>query len=90
MKFAALPKAIKTGNVIIGAHQTLKSMKNGTAKIVVYSADYPLKTELENIAQISGIELVPFDGTATGLGDICKMDYPISVLAVIDSGEADI
>jgi len=90
MKFTALPKAIKTGTVVIGAKQVLSSVKNNTAKIIVYSTGCTCRGELDSLTQIHNIELVPFEGNAQALGEMCKKDYTISVLAILDKGEAEL
>lgn len=79
-------KAIETGNVKLGVDQSRKAIKAGTAKLLVISSNCPD----EYLRNQSQARMLVFDGTNVDLGSACGKPFPVSALAVLDSGDSEI
>jgi large subunit ribosomal protein L30e len=86
---ASLRRAIKTGNVILGQHNTQKSIKEGKAQIVVVAQNCPEKFRTQLISNQT-LFVHTFEGTSVALGKACGKPFMVSTLAVVDPGESDI
>ncbi|OFV67624.1 MAG: 50S ribosomal protein L30 [Candidatus Syntrophoarchaeum caldarius] len=80
----ALKIAMRTGKVVLGTKQTLKSIRNGRAKVVVVSANCPDSVR----DKIEGVPIQEYKGLNTELGPACGKPFPVSVLAVIEPGDS--
>jgi len=81
---------IKTGKVIIGTKEVIKSIKG--SKLIVYSS-YLSKdriSEIVNTCKSLSVPFIEFKGTSMDLGRICGKLFLISVIAVKSSGEVDL
>jgi large subunit ribosomal protein L30e len=86
---ASLRRAIKTGNVILGQHNTQKSIKEGKAKIVVIARNCPEKFRTQ-LKSNQNLFVHTFEGSSVALGKACGKPFMVSTLAVVDPGESDI
>jgi len=86
---ASLRRAIKTGNVILGQHNTQKSIKEGKAKIVVIAQNCPEKFRTQ-LKSNQNLFIHTFEGSSVALGKACGKPFMVSTLAVVDPGESDI
>jgi large subunit ribosomal protein L30e len=86
---ASLRRAIKTGNVILGQHNTQKSIKEGKAKIVVIAQNCPEKFRTQ-LKSNQNLFVHTFEGSSVALGKACGKPFMVSTLAVVDPGESDI
>lgn len=79
-----LRNAIKEKKIIIGAKQTLKSLKAKSIKSVVLASNCPesIKKDVEYYSKLTGIKSENFDGTARQLGTLCGKPFSISVMAI--------
>lgn len=86
----ALKIAVSTGKVYIGAERTKRAVKEKKAKLVVVASNCP-KEYVDFVKSAhKKIQIYNFEGNNTTLGTACGKPFPISMLAVIDSGESDI
>ena len=86
---ASLRRAIKTGNVILGQHNTQKSIKEGKAQIVVIAQNCPEKFRTQ-LKSFQNLFIHTFNGSSVALGKACGKPFMVSTLAVVDPGESDI
>jgi len=86
---ASLRRSIKTGNVILGQHNTQKSIKEGKAQIVVIAHNCPEKFRTQ-LKSYQNLFIHTFDGSSVALGKACGKPFMVSTLAVVDPGESDI
>jgi len=86
---ASLRRAIKTGNVILGQHETQKSIKEGKAQIVVVAQNCPEKFRTQ-LKSYQNLFIHIFEGSSVALGKACGKPFMVSTLAVVDPGESDI
>ena len=80
----ALKIAMRTGKVLIGTRETIKSVRNGSAKVVVVSSNCPpwLMDELE------GVSVKEYKGFNTEMGPACGKPFPVSVATIVDPGDS--
>jgi large subunit ribosomal protein L30e len=86
---ASLRRAIKTGNIILGQHNTQKSIKEGKAQIVVVAQNCPEKFRTQ-LKSNQNLFIHTFEGSSVALGKACGKPFMVSTLAVVDPGESDI
>lgn len=81
-----LRSVLSTGKVIIGTKQTINAVKDGKAQVVVVSSNCPEKT----LNEIKGVPLVRFPESGVEMGVACGKPFPITVMAVEETGDSDI
>lgn len=87
-----LPLAIKTGKHICGYEQTIRSLVNQEAQVVVLTKNYPedKKKEIEYLAYLAdNTPVICFDGSNNDLSKLLDKHYRCGVISIIDKGEAD-
>ena len=69
--------------IIVGRKEALKAMNNGEASEVVVAedADQSITNEVEELAEVLGIECVKVDSKKK-LGIACGIDVPTSTVAI--------
>ncbi|MGQ9719094.1 MAG: ribosomal L7Ae/L30e/S12e/Gadd45 family protein [Nitrososphaerales archaeon] len=85
-----LRTVVKTGKVVIGSKEALRSVKG--SKIVIYSSSLSEEKISKVVKECKSLEvpLMKFEGTSVDLGRICGRLYPISVMAIKSPGEGDL
>jgi large subunit ribosomal protein L30e len=81
-----LRNVIKKGKVVIGARQVVKSVQNGSAKLVVLASNCPSEWK----DRIGLEDCVEYEGNGVELGVACGKPFSISALAIIEADNADI
>jgi large subunit ribosomal protein L30e len=89
---SSLSLVTKSGKYSLGIEQTLKSLRSGVAKLVIYASNVSPthKALIEYYAMLSHCEILPFDGDNVDLGTACGKYFRSSVIAIIDAGESEI
>ncbi len=84
--------AIKTGKVVFGYRQTLKSIVNNQAKLVIISSNMPepLRRDITKLCKLADIPTYEFPGTSWDLGAVCNKPFMVATLAVLDPGASGI
>ena len=79
-----IKKSLGSEQLIIGAEECLKALRNGSlAKVFVSSNPKPsLGEDITRYAGIADVEVVGLDVTNEELGTVCKKPFPISVLGL--------
>jgi large subunit ribosomal protein L30e len=83
----SLRTALATGKVKFGLAETKKSMKEGSAKLVVVSENCP---DSELLSGSIGVKRYVFQGDNVALGAACGKPFAISSLVILDQGSSDI
>ncbi|KAH7118837.1 cytosolic large ribosomal subunit protein L30 [Dendryphion nanum] len=87
-----LALVMKSGKVTLGYKSTLKSLRNGKAKLVIISGNTPplRKSELEYYAMLGKCNVHHFSGNNIELGTACGKLFRCSTMAILDAGDSDI
>ncbi|MBW3581499.1 MAG: 50S ribosomal protein L30e [Euryarchaeota archaeon] len=86
----ALRSAVTTGKVLLGGDQTMRSIADGSAKLVVVSSNHPETEALKDAASKKNVPVYEFPGRRTELGPACGKPFPVGVLCVLDPGASDV
>merc|ERR1712060_727525 len=89
---ARLALVMKSGKAVLGHKSTLKSLRQGKAKIVLISSNCPplRRSEIEYYAMLAKTAVHPYAGNNVTLGTACGKMFRTSVVTVIDVGDSDI
>merc|ERR1712060_19090 len=89
---ARLALVMKSGKAVLGHKSTLKSLRQGKAKIVLISSNCPplRRSEIEYYAMLAKTAVHPYNGNNIALGTACGKLYRASVVTVTDPGDSDI
>merc|ERR1712072_1159513 len=89
---AKLALVVKSGKYTLGHKSTLKSMRQGKAKLIIISKNIPpiRKTELEYVAWLGKVLVHHYPGSNNELGTSCGKYFPVSCMSVNDPGDSDI
>jgi large subunit ribosomal protein L30e len=85
----ALRMVIDNGKVYLGARQTERALKSGKVKLVVV-ANNCQRSYLQKFDKHSNVPIYRFTGNNIELGSACGKPFPISSLAVIETGTSNI
>lgn len=83
---------IKSGKFALGTKSTLKTLRQGTAKLIIISANCPplRRSEIEYYAMLSRTAVHHFSGNNTNLGTACGRFFRVGVMSITDAGDSDI
>ncbi len=89
---AELKTALRTGKVVLGAKQTIKHLKLGTAKAAIVATKAPpiVRRDVLYYARLSDIPVYVFPGSSRELGVLCAKPFVVSALAILDEGDSRI
>ena len=78
--------------LITGYRNTIKSLRQGQAKLIVISKNCPAirKTELEYYTMLAKADVHHFDGNNVELGTACGKLFPVSAMIISEAGDSDI
>ena len=85
----ALKIALSTGKVKMGLEETLATVKQKQAKLLVVSTTCP-DAKLLSERKLNGVPIYHYGGTAAELGAACGRPFPVSTLAILDPGSSAI
>jgi large subunit ribosomal protein L30e len=76
--------AVKNKKLLIGTRETIKNMKSGNLKKVIYSSNLPedTKRDLNHHVSLSKIELEEFKGDSKKLGETCGKPFAILIMGI--------
>ncbi|HLC93373.1 MAG TPA: 50S ribosomal protein L30e [archaeon] len=83
-------RAVDTGKVVFGTQQAEKSLKNGSAKLIIIAKNAPQITseKLVSFAENGKTPHFVFEGTGIELGSVCGKPFTISAMAIEDAGKS--
>jgi len=87
-----LALVMKSGKAVLGIKSTLKSIRNGKAKLIFIANNCPpvRKSLLQYYAMLAKIQIYLFSGSNGDLGTACGKFHRVSCLAILDAGDSDI
>ncbi|MEE8358187.1 MAG: 50S ribosomal protein L30e [Candidatus Hydrothermarchaeales archaeon] len=88
----AIRTVVDTGEVILGAKESIASVMDKKARLVLVAENCPkdLKDDLDHYANISNIYVYNFPRSSMEMGAVCGKPYVISMLSIIEVGDSDI
>jgi large subunit ribosomal protein L30e len=88
----AIATAVKTGKVMFGANNAVKSAKLGRAKLIILASNCPKKVraDIEYYSKLSRIPIFIYKGTGIDLGVICGKPFVVSALTIREPGDSEI
>jgi large subunit ribosomal protein L30e len=89
---SSLSLVTKSGTFSLGFAQTLKALRNGTAKLVIIPSNIAPrhKSLIEHYAMLNQCDILPFEGDNVALGTACGKYFQCSVITIIDAGEPEL
>merc|ERR1712168_1019559 len=83
---------MKSGKYCLGMKQTLKSLRQGKAKLIIIASNCPQlrKSEIEYYAMLAKTGVPHYNGNNIELGTACGKYFRVSVLSITDPGDSDI
>merc|ERR1711962_1332408 len=87
-----LALVMKSGKYTLGYRSTLKTLRQGEAKLVIIGTNTPQlrKSEIEYYAMLSKTGVHHYTGNNIELGTACGKYFRVSVLSITDPGDSDI
>merc|ERR1711893_459019 len=87
-----LALVMKSGKYVLGYKQTLKTLRQGKAKLVIIANNtQPLrKSEIEYYAMLAKTGVHHYNGNNIDLGTSCGKYFRVCVLSITDPGDSDI
>lgn len=87
-----LALVMKSGKYTLGYRSTLKTLRQGKAKLVIISSNTPQlrKSEIEYYAMLAKTGVHHYTGNNIELGTACGKYFRVSVLSITDPGDSDI
>merc|ERR1711915_391249 len=87
-----LALVMKSGKYTLGYRSTLKTLRQGKAKLVIIANNTPQlrKSEIEYYAMLAKTGVHHYTGNNIELGTACGKFYRCSVLSITDPGDSDI
>merc|ERR1739838_818679 len=83
---------MKSGKYSLGYKTTLKTLRQGKAKLILISNNCPAlrKSEIEYYAMLAKTGVHHYTGDNNELGTACGRYYRVSCLSITDPGDSDI
>merc|ERR1712141_717365 len=87
-----LALVMKSGKYTLGYRSTLKTLRQGKAKLVIIATNTPQlrKSEIEYYAMLAKTGVHHFSGNNIDLGTACGKYFRVSCLSITDIGDSDI
>merc|ERR1712061_480434 len=87
-----LALVMKSGKYVLGYKQTLKSLRQGKAKLVIIANNTPplRKSEIEYYAMLAKTGVHHYSGNNNELGTACGNYFSVCTLSITDPGDSDI
>ncbi|XP_013115916.1 large ribosomal subunit protein eL30 [Stomoxys calcitrans] len=87
-----LALVMKSGKFCLGYKQTLKTLRQGKAKLVLIATNTPAlrKSEIEYYAMLAKTEVQHYSGTNIDLGTACGRYFRVCTMSITDPGDSDI
>jgi len=88
----AIATTVKTGKVLFGVNNAVKSIKLGRAKLIVVASNCPqsLMEDIKYHARFSDVQVIIYKGTSIYLGAVCGKPFMVSAFTVREPGDSDI
>ncbi|CAD5119388.1 DgyrCDS8002 [Dimorphilus gyrociliatus] len=89
---ARLALVMKSGKFVLGYKQTLKTLRQGKAKLVIIANNTPSlrKSEIEYYAMLAKTGVHHYNGSNIELGTACGKYFRVCTMSITDPGDSDI
>merc|ERR1712170_98065 len=89
---ARLALVMKSGKYVLGYKQTLKTLRQGKAKLVIIANNTPplRKSEIEYYPMLAKTGVHHYNGNNIELGTACGKYFRVTTLSITDPGDSDI
>ncbi|KAL7673248.1 hypothetical protein ACOME3_008116 [Neoechinorhynchus agilis] len=83
---------MKSGKYVLGFKQTMKTIRNGKAQLVLLSSNTPglRRSMIEYLAFLTDVGVHHYAGTNVELGAVCGRSFRVGAVAITDPGDSDI
>ncbi|CAG9769492.1 unnamed protein product [Ceutorhynchus assimilis] len=87
-----LALVMKSGKYCLGYKQTLKTLRQGKAKLIIISNNTPSlrKSEIEYYAMLAKTGVHHYTGNNVELGTACGKYFRVCAMSITDPGDSDI
>jgi len=87
-----LQLVMKSGKYTLGYRTSVKTLRNGKAKLIIIANNCPAlrKSEIEYYAMLAKTGVHHYHGDNNELGTACGKYYRVGVLSITDPGDSDI
>jgi len=88
----AISTAVKTGRVLFGANNAVKSAKLGRAKIIIVASNCQrnVMDDIMYYSKLSDVQVIIYKGSSIDLGITCGKLFMVSALTIRETGDSDI
>lgn len=88
----ALRSATQTGTVVLGLNESLKTILDKKAKLVILADNAPerLVAQVNAAVESAKVPVYKYQGKNTELGPACGKPYSVAVLSVVEAGDSDV
>ncbi len=88
----AISTAVKTGRVLFGANNAIKSAKLGRAKIIIVASNCRrnLMDDIMYYSKLSDVPAIIYKASSIDLGITCGKPFMVSALTIRETGDSDI
>jgi len=79
---------VQTGQIVIGSRETIKLLKLGKVKAVIYASNIPksLEDDLKYYSKFSNVMLIKYPGSNRELGAAIGKPFSVLMMGIIDAG----
>ena len=83
---------LKTGEAIMGSNSVMKRLLTGKAKLILFTENCPddIKERVVYYSKLAKTPCHEVKASSLELGSMCKTQYPVSVMAIINQGDSEI
>merc|ERR1712168_1571368 len=87
-----LALGMKSGKFTLGFKSTIKTLRQGKAKLIIIAENTPelRKSEIEYYAMLAKTGVHHFEGNNVELGTACGQYFRVGTMVVTDPGDSDI
>jgi large subunit ribosomal protein L30e len=88
----AIATSVKTGKVLFGINNAVRSLKVGRAKLILLASNCPRNVidDVNYYAKFSDVPLAIYKGSSIDLGIACGKPFMVSALTIREPGDSDI
>jgi large subunit ribosomal protein L30e len=88
----AIATSVKTGKVLFGINNAVRSAKQGRAKLILLASNCPhgMVDDVTHYAKFSDVPVLIYKGSSIDLGVVCGKSFMVSALTIREPGDSDI
>jgi len=88
----AIAAAVKTGKVVFGATEAIRSAKTGKARLIVVASNSPshIRESIESHGKLSEVPVVSYRSNSVDLGMVCGKKFAVTALTVKEPGDSEV